>query len=300
MLAKLRRDAVSTDITILVATDLSARSDRPLERALLLKRQLGASLLVLHVLEGKNQLGAEDELKLRALLQGEFGLTTEDAEICFDNGSVPETIARVAAERGCALIVTGVARYNSPRDFVLGTAVDYLVRKSSLPVLIVKRRARQPYVRLVVATDFSDAATHALLAAAELFPHAKICLVHAFQAAFQGFLEHDTTALFIREEAEKSMRRLLSELPATIQRRVEAIVEEGQPACVFSSNVCEQRGDLLVFGTKAGRAGYAHVAGSEDAWHLPRTEPCDVLIVREAHVKGRILPRDTTSQGSGR
>src|SRR5690606_16635184 len=101
---------------ILVATDLSARSDRSLERSMLLKRQLGASLIVLHVIEDGDPLGAEEEEKLRFHLQEEFGLTSEDAEICFDYGSVPQTIARVAEERDCALIVTGIARYNSPRD----------------------------------------------------------------------------------------------------------------------------------------------------------------------------------------
>jgi nucleotide-binding universal stress UspA family protein len=265
---------------ILVATDLSPRSDRPLERALALGKQFGASVIVLHVLDGKKRLGSEEEQRLRALLQDEFGLSSEDAEICFEYGQVPSTIAKFADERACSLIITGVARYNSPRDFVLGTAVDYLVNKSSIPVLVVKRRARRAYDRLVVATDFSPVATNALLAAAELFPDAKVLLVHAYEAAFEGFLEHDTTASFIRDEARDSMARLLSELPAPLQARLETAIEEGPTASAISKHVAERGSDLLVLGTKSGR-GHAHVACSSDGWKLPATEPCDVLIVRQ-------------------
>lgn len=265
---------------ILVATDLSPRSDRPLERALALGKQFGASVIVLHVLDGKKRLGSEEEQRLRALLQDEFGLSGEDAEICFEYGPVPSTIAKFADERGCSLILTGVARYNSPRDFVLGTAVDYLVNKSSIPVLVVKRRARRAYVRLVVATDFSPVATNALLAAAELFPDAKVLLVHAYEAAFEGFLEHDTTAPFIQGESQASMARLVSKLPESLQARLETIIEEGPAASVISRHVSELGSDLLVLGTRNSR-GHSHVACGSDAWELPATEPCDVLIVRQ-------------------
>lgn len=271
---------------ILVATDLSSRSDRPLERALALGKQFGATVIVLHVLDGRKRLGSEEEQRLRSLLQYEFGLSGEDAEICFEYGPVPATIARFADERDCSLILTGVARYNSPRDFVLGTAVDYLVGESSIPVLVVKRRARRPYDRLVVATDFSPASTFALLETAELFPDARIRLVHAYQAAFEGFLEHDTTAPFIQGEAQASMASLVSGLPQSLQARLETIIEEGPTASVISRYVSELGSDLLVLGTRTSR-GHTRVACGSDAWQLPATEPCDVLIVRQLPGKGR-------------
>lgn len=263
---------------IVVATDLSARCDRPLERAMLLGKQLGAALIILHVLEPQRRLATDDEQRLRTLLQDEFGLAGENAEICFDYGSVPFTIAKVAKERGCSLIVTGVARYNSPGDFVLGTAVDYLVRQSSVPVLVVKRRAGRPYDRLVVGTDFSPASVRAISAAASLFPDARVRLVHAYEAAFQAFLDHDSTAPFIREEAEREMKRVAAELPEALRSKVEMVVEEGRTATVLAANVNELGDDLLVLGTWH-RRGHAHFMGSQDEWALPAKEPCDVLIV---------------------
>lgn len=263
---------------ILVATDLSARTDRAVERALLVGRQLNVPVTILHVLEDGIRLSSDEEQRLRGLLQYEFGLADQKTEIRFASGSVPPTIAKLAKERGCSLIVTGVARFNQIRDFVLGTAVDYLIRQSSCPVLIVKRRARKPYERLIVATDFSSAAARALVASAEIFPDAKVLLVHAYQAAFEAFLAHDTTAPVIRDEAKREMKRLVAELPERLRSRIESMVQEGPAATIISKNVSELGDDLLVLGTWHRRR-HAHFMGSDDAWTMPNTEPYDILVV---------------------
>src|SRR3546814_4410211 len=78
------------------------------------------------------------------------------------------------------LIVTGVARYNSIGDYLLGTVVDHIVRRAQAPVLVGRRRPAHPYRRIVVATDLSDCSRAALLSAARLFPGADFTLVHAF------------------------------------------------------------------------------------------------------------------------
>lgn len=279
---------------ILVATDLSARTDRAVERALLLGRQLDEPVTILHVLENGCQLSSAEERELTALVQHEFGLAEQKAEICFALGSVPPTISKFAEERGCSLIVTGVARFNSFRDFVLGTAVDYLVRQSSVPVLVVKRRARKAYDRLVIATDFSVAATDAILTAARLLPEVPIRLVHAYEASFPAFLEHDTTAPLIRDESNREMSRVISQLPEALRSRVETVVQEGHAAAVLSKNVSALGNELLVLGTWH-RRGHAHFLGGEDAWHLPRSEPCDVLVVKQA-VRGDTKPKSLAAE----
>lgn len=272
---------------ILAATDLSARCDRAVERALLLGRQLGAPVSILHVREDAGKLSSQEQERLRALMNADFGLEGQAVEICFAHGPVPSTIAKFADERDCALIVTGVARFNDLRDFVLGTAVDYLVRESSRPVLVVRRRARRPYERLVVATDFSPTAASALAASAALFPKARIRLVHAYQAAFEAFLDHDSTAPTIRAEAEEQMEHLIAELPEGLRSRVETFIEEGRPATILPQNVSEFGNELLVLGTWHKRR-HAHVMGSEDASTVPAREPCDVLIVGKAAQQPRI------------
>lgn len=267
---------------ILVATDLSARCDRAMERALLLAREERKSLIVLHVHEGETRLSADEESRMRTLICLEFGLGDDDADIVFEHGSVPEMIAKVASDRDCALIVTGVARFNSPSDFVLGTAVDYVVRKSAAPVLVVKRRANRPYARLLMPVDFSAADTQALLEASRLFEEAQFRLVHAYEAAFEAFLEHDSTANLIRDESRESMDQLVTRLPESLQSRLDTEVVEGSLHPVIVQQIDAFRADLLVLGSDAPRGGYTHVATSDDNWRAPATSPCDLLVVKSA------------------
>lgn len=265
--------------SILVATDLSARCDRAMERALVLGKQLGAPVTILHVLDPRRRLDCSEEERLRAILKDEFELDPQKTDIRFDYGSAPDVIANVAEELDCLLIVTGVARYNSPRDYVLGTAIDYLIRLSPVPVLVVKRRARRAYERLVIATDFSASADRALLVSAALFPTAGLLLAHAYEPAFEAFLSHDTTAPLVREESDVSMSRLVSRLPLTLKARIKTINEEGRMAEVIAREISDRGSDLLVLGSTS-RGGHAHFLTSHDLWSLPETEPCDVLVVR--------------------
>lgn len=270
---------MTTPGPILIATDLSARSDRALERALLLGAQLGRPVIVLHVIHSASRIECDEEQRLRTILQDEFDLAERDVDVRFAYGSPPSVIAQVAADEGCSLIVTGVARYNSPRDFVLGTAIDYLIRKSKIPVLVVKRRARRDYQRLVVATDFSPSAEVALHKAAELFPDLQLLLLHAYEPAFEAFLSHETTAPLVREEADEALSQLIERLPASLQSRLDRVNEEGGVAAVLSRHVSDAGTDLLVLGAES-RSGHSHFLTSHDLWKLPSSEPCDVLVIR--------------------
>lgn len=265
---------------ILVATDLSARSDRPMERAILLAGQLDSPVIVLHV-PAKASLKAEEEQKLRTQIEREFDVSRIDAEIVFDYGSVPDVIANVAKERDCGLILTGVARFNSPRDYFLGTTVDHLVRRSPAPVLVVKRRARKPYERLLVATDFSECSIEAVRTAAAMFPKAALRVVHSFHAAWEAFLERESTIDLVREESDQSMKRLVDSLPEHVRSRVETVNDEGLLGNVISEQIADWGADVLVVGSH-GRSGFAHATIGDTAADLLKSAECDVLVVRRA------------------
>ena len=137
----------------LLASDFTARSDRPLDRALQLTREKDGKLVIAHVLEkGDNDPDPAIIERLRMDLPRE----AHEAELVVRTGSAPKVLAQLAAERDSDLIVTGVARYNSIGDYVLGTAVDHIVRNADAPVLVVRGRASGAYGHMVVATDLSD------------------------------------------------------------------------------------------------------------------------------------------------
>lgn len=267
--------------TILLASDLTARCDRPFDRALALAEEWQAKLMLLHVLDAKN--AKRDDAEVRAKIQAEIPATPADIEILIARGSVPQTIAKTAAERKSDVIVTGVARYNSLGDLLLGTAVDHIVRNATVPVLIVKRKPLGRYRNLLVATDFSRCSLSALQAAAALFPEAKLHLVHAYHIPYEGWLKSDGT---IREEITADEQRQLDEfvgdpsLTDDIRRRLNTRVEYGELGSVIAKQVEETEADLVVLGSH-GRSGFSHATIGSNAESLLSWVPRDVLMVCE-------------------
>ncbi|WP_188055927.1 universal stress protein [Sphingosinithalassobacter sp. CS137] len=266
--------------TILLASDLTARSDRPTDRAFLAAEQLSASVLLVHVVEGEGG-DAKIEEHAREALESVIGQVAGRVEIQIRRGRVQHEILEVAAARESILIVTGAARFNSILDYVLGTAVDHLVRHSPVPVLVVKQRAQVPYRKLLVATDFSECAGHALETAAGLFPDAAITVWHNCHSAYEAFLDKDSTQAEIQQQADRDMKRFLesAHLSDGARERVSHIVDLGDLQGRLGSMLKEGRFDLLVLGTH-GRSGFAHATIGSRASEMLNAAACDVLMVR--------------------
>ncbi|MGO4172250.1 universal stress protein [Bosea sp. TAF32] len=260
---------------ILLASDLSSRTDRAAERAVLLARGWQAKLAILHVTNATEQGSAG--LAAEAWRE-ELPSAAGEAELLVRNGSLPDVLAKVAAERGSGLIVTGVARYNDVRDYVVGTAVDYIVRRAAVPVLIVRRRADRPYGTIVVGTDFSEGSRRALLAAAELFPQARLLLVHAHpgpgpRTDFQGKGD------FLRAEAEAGMKAFLdaAKLPESLITRLSTQSVEGNAAAAIEHCRAAAGAELVVVG-RYGQGGFAEAVIGSTAETILGTVRADILI----------------------
>ncbi|WP_165799562.1 universal stress protein [Sphingomonas oleivorans] len=267
-----------------MATDLSARCDRALDRAMLLSRQLSGSLVAAHVVENRivnANLSGDEEI--RAAILDDFPELAGIERLVIAHGSVPSTIAGLADELHCDLIITGVARYNNLGDFIVGTAVDHLVRQARVPVLVVKRRARHDYQRLLVATDFSSCSRHALEEAAILFPTAPIRLVHAYHVPYESWLKSEGVREEIYAETEKELHDFLAGSNiGTLEGRLETRPVYGELETVVAQQLRETRSDLLVLGTH-GKSGFAYATVGSHAADLLASMPCDILMIRETH-----------------
>ena len=264
---------------VLLASDFTARSDRPLDRALQLANERNGTLVVAHVLEkGDGEVPPESV----EILQSDLPDAAQNVELVVRRGSAPQVLAQIASKRGSDLIVTGVARFNSVGDFVLGTAVDHIVRNAEAPVLVVRRRVKEPYRRLLVATDFSDCSRFSLLAATRLFPDADVTVVHVWHVPFEAWLKSDDTKQHVRAEAEQGLNAFLAhpDIPPELRDRVRALAEEGEIGGVIARLLRETDADLLVLGTH-GRSGFAHATIGSQAEALLETANVDVLMVRE-------------------
>lgn len=273
---------------VLVATDLSARSDRAVERAVLLARQTGAALTVLHVVDADLPRRIADRLRDDAhVLIGDHLATLQDASALAPDikvvfGKDYKDIEDVARKTGCELIVLGVHR-NETRELFRGTTAERVIRSGGHPVLMVKTRPRSAYRRIMVGVDFSECSRRAIEFAAKLFPEGEFHLVHAFDVPFKAFLTGDDSRREVSKSHQEEMGRLVdsSALRPILQAaptRLFQVLRQGAVRDVIHDQVDRLKPDLLVLGTH-GRSGIEHAVMGSVAEDMLSHPPCDVLAV---------------------
>ena len=269
------------DGPILVASDLSSRADRPVDRAIRLGQQLGRPVCLVHVRDDEGEGGESEELERfvrRNLPDG-----SDDIEIYLPSGSVAEEIAHTADEVDAAAIVCGVARFNNFYDYIIGTAVDAIISRASHSVVVVKQRPQGEYRKLMVAIDFSDDSAHAAAAAVRLFPEAEITLVHAYKVAYEGLQQASHLRDETREEHEASLAEFLArpEL-AGLKGKAESKLVYGDVGGALLDASKELDPDLVVAGTHGAGAVRRATLGST-ASQMLQWLPYDMMVVPPDH-----------------
>jgi nucleotide-binding universal stress UspA family protein len=287
---------------VLLATDLSARCDRALDRAVAIAANNNAQLVILHVIEefqesnltyGGDPLPSwrappnaveRAKIRIREAIQADVGDTLERATVIVREGEPAEVIESVATSEGIELIVTGIAREGlfASRPVVLGRTVEKLLRRMSVPILIVRNRPRASYRHVLVTTDCSEPSAHALQVALSFFPLQTLHLLHAFQVPYAG------TVTDPRQYAEGFRQTYTMEvasfleamvLPADARRRLVTLVEEGLPAPLVHDYVRDRGADLVVLGTR-GRGAVLEALLGSTAKSILFSLACDALLVR--------------------
>lgn len=290
--------ALSPDLpitNILATTDLSARGDRCLARALLIARHHGATLHVLHVVDEKlpekvrTGLIADGQTEIdRALaaLGADDGL---NVEVTCVSGSNYEEILSKADTCAANLIVMGTHRNEGSRNPFTGTTLERVIRYGTHPVLVVPNRVDGPYKKTVIGVDFSVFSRVAIRGALAVAPNAEVHAVHAYLQPFGGFLsgEHDKKSIRA-EEQEQLSRFIEGEMSALVDASLNAAglspnlnmhVVAGEAASVLRQSVADRKADLLTVGTH-GRVGISHAILGSIAEEFLNDPPCDVLVVK--------------------
>jgi nucleotide-binding universal stress UspA family protein len=272
---------------IVAATDLSARGERAVGRALRLRRRFGAQLTVLHVVEDElpERIAARRAEEARELIDGQLRARGEPPDleataVEVGSGTGYAAVIERAHTLGAELTVLGSHRENSWRDLFLGSTIERVLRQGSTPVLTVKQEPSADYQRVLVAVDLSVYSRRALEFACRLVPDGELLALHAYDLPFLGFLSEPPPreAVLLEGEILEQMRALLRGLPiAPGQIRPE--VRLGGALPVVETAVGEFGPDLLVVGTH-GRTGVAHALLGSVAERLLRRPRCDVLAVR--------------------
>jgi len=284
---------------ILLATDLSARSDRAMDRAALIAREHQAELVVLHVMERlpadspprHMSMWLQSEApantpRLTELVRRHLGSTADElgdrVRVRIEAGDPTEVILQVAGDEKCDLLVTGVARNEFLGRLTLGATVDRLLRAADPPLLIVTDRATGPYRRVVIATDLSPTSLVALEVAAALFPAGKLTVFHGRDVPYTS-LSSDPGAL--RTSAQQSAlvetNAFVAAAPLSddVRARLQVLVRAGAPERHLADLARHDAVDLVALTTLGRGAVLSALLGSV-AKQIVTSLPCDALVVR--------------------
>lgn len=276
---------------ILLATDLSARSDRALDRAVQLAQQWQAELVAFNVLEPRDPdqilgwLEGADDAELDVLARRQLARDLAGSNVTLRVRTsravdTPAAIAEAASGEDCALVLAGVARSEAVGRFLLGSTVSKLARTLKQPLLVVRERVRGPYRRVLVGTDFSEASRLALQGALRLFPSAELVLYHACEPLLGGLPGRPRTSVASAEAGDECAHFLEgSGLTAEERGRIEVVIEQGSPEQSMARYCREREVDLAVIGN-VGRTGLMEALLGGTANRLLDWLPCDTLVMR--------------------
>lgn len=280
---------------LLLATDLSCRCDRALDRAVALCREWRAELVVVHALDMAQEAPSaraqrdrpawqEPKERIAAIewqLRRDLAAAFVQPTIVVEDGDAAELVLKTASDHGCELIVVGIARDEAFRRLILGRTVDALIRSTAVPLLVVKNRPHGRYEHLVVATDFSAASRAALRFAVRIQPSGAI-LFHAFDAPFVGWADKAQYLADAQRYALEASARFLDEagLPDEARQAIHAVADHGALADLLQDYAREQQVDLILLGLPERGFVKETLVGSR-AKAVLGSVPCDILLVRD-------------------
>lgn len=290
----------STDATprhLLLATDLSARCDRALDRAAQLAEEWRAELTALNVLDptaSPDQAlawasGASDEQLLHLAqrqLARDLKAIKVPVKLCVSrSGDAAGAIRRAAADTQSGLVVTGVSRNETLGRLLLGSTVENLARSLPEPLLVVHNRAHEPYRRIVVATDFSESSRHALLAAVRFFPGRELIVYHAHASPMAELADAAVNSGVCVSIVESECAAFLAATVLPEGTKLRTVVEYGGIEATLTQYVREHEIDLVVMGSH-GCSGIMSLLLGSTAAKLLDWLPCDMLLVPAPRARG--------------
>lgn len=287
---------------ILAATDFSETAGHAVERAAVLAAREGAGLSLTHVISRGTLNALHDLLAPDASDEMEDALVKESLDrlhavaaevakrhavtpdVSVSAGSALRQIDAYANSSNADLLVLGAHGSGFIRDMLLGSTTDRVLRKTTRPLLVVKRPAGADYARVLIPVDFSDRSQEAIDFARTVAPNAELILVHAFEVPYEGKLRQagfeekrlDEIRKASRQEALKRLEDLVehSGVPAD---KIRCILVYGQPASGILEQARTHDCDLIAMGKQGLRMLEELVLGSVTRQVLEQS-PCDVLV----------------------
>lgn len=271
---------------LIIGIDFSARSDRALRRGILLARQHGYHLHLVHVRDGVHAAGTRAAELLSHLRDTATQVDGVSCESEVREGDVAEQIRIVAEEMSGELILTGRRRPASIADRLRQSSAESIYRQSSVPLLVVGGVPAGPYERVLVPTELSDEARLgiSLALALPVLKHCNVAFFHAYDPAAREMLgramvERPELDAYLAAESERAHADL-EHFADTIGRRDSPLLVEsssGKIASDIHRAARTVKADLIVMTVQNKGAVYEALVGNTTAAVL-KTNQHDVMI----------------------
>jgi nucleotide-binding universal stress UspA family protein len=296
--------------SVLMATDLSPASVKPLHHALAIARYYGAKLYVAHVVSpipylmaGPEALqlgfeGASQDMQqlLRDLLH-DGSLNGLDHEFIIRHGSVWEELQAIIFQKQVDLVVVGTHGRRGIEKVLLGSVAEQVFRDATCPVLTVGPYSyRESRVDLtgeirtyLFATDFGETSLRALPQAMSLASqtNAGLILLHVVPAApvpqIPGWYSASEIMLMRENARQACVRRLEQSMPREEETPIESafVVQFGIPSEKILQVALDKSVDLIILGLRrASLAGTISHMPWATAYEVVCGAGCPVLTVR--------------------
>jgi len=296
--------------SILVATDFSEASEKPLRHALAIARHYGAKLSLVNVvsslgftLVGPDAVSAATEAVWRDVRQLEDDLVQRGTlaglrhEAIVRQGDVWEELEKVVSQEQVDLLVIGTHGRRGLGKLLLGSVAERVFRRADCLVLTVgpgsfqenpveSTKAIRPFL---FATDFGGASLHALPYAISSANHfgARLILLHVLPAVsmLEGFRRYTPgDVMQVRENARMASLRRLEELTAQnaeLAVKPEFMVEFGLPGEMILQTADTLKADAIIMGLhRSAHIGAASHMPWATAYEVVCRASCPVLTVR--------------------
>lgn len=266
---------------ILIAHDLSLEADIALRRAVQLASQQQARLTLLHV--AASQPSPASLAKLRSACEETLAkhlreYPVPDAQLRLEVGHPAELILQYISLGNCDLLVLGSHHRRAAQGFA-GTTQERILQASPIPVLLAIDASGAPYLRALIAVDFSPCATRALRQTWQLLPPgARMHVLHV----------HEMAEIHAREETEDTAMQqalfeqyIADESAALPPRAVQLShgFRVGERYRCLDETLDSERPQLLALGGHSRDALSEKLLGSLTHSYLEQP-PCDLLVVR--------------------
>lgn len=181
---------------IVVATDFSEASMVALGKAIYLSKKLKCTLDIVHVVEyslfrdSKKDKKAGKEALMRFVSKNYPNPEIEINQFCYV-GTIQKELSKHIEESDAKLLCIGARGENQNlSDILLGSVARKIIRKSSIPVLVVKNESLSDYANIFSPTDFSDNSLALAKMSRKIFVGAKFIFYHLIARPFEIRLGH--------------------------------------------------------------------------------------------------------------